>query len=239
MPRTRGTRDTRCVCHTRGTARHKEQRKKNLNNTDIKKMISSIAKQILSHIYKHCTIYNNNGSIFFTTTTPLVLKILLLLLVLDHLCIIDLEICWKEERNIGVDLGHLGLYPLCERLVPNRCGTRLRCIFVFVHAFFNKRHLACDCCYSTLFCSRVFLDLSFGVPSVLPGLVGRCYTCLSLVGLANCQRFLTWSCQNSVGMKGAKIINQPLVCSMSSTYCAKRQRKQTTTPTVWMRQMIL
>ena len=93
-----------------GTAQRTKKEKKHLNNnnTDIKKMISSIAKQILSHIYKHCTIYNNNGSIFFTTTTPLVLKILLLLLVLDHLCIIDLQICWKEERNIGVDLGDLG-----------------------------------------------------------------------------------------------------------------------------------
>jgi hypothetical protein len=61
-------------------------------------MISSIAKQILSHIYKHCTIYNNNGSIFFTTTTPLVLKILRLLLVLDHLCII---ICGSVgKRNV-------------------------------------------------------------------------------------------------------------------------------------------
>ena len=221
-----------------GTAQRTKKEKKHLNNnnTDIKKMISSIAKQILSHIYKHCTIYNNNGSIFFTTTTPLVLKILLLLLVLDHLCIIDLRSVGK--RNV-ILVSTLDIWGFCERLVPNRCGTRLRCIFVFVHAFFNKRHLACDCCYSTLFCSRVFLDLSFGVPSVLPGLVGRCYTCLSLVGLANCQRFLTWSCQNSVGMKGAKIINQPLVCSMSSTYCAKRQRKQTTTPTVWMRQMIL
>ena len=119
-------------------------------------MISSIAKQILSHIYKHCTIYNNNGSIFFTTTTPLVLKILLLLLVLDHLCIIDLRSVGK--RNV-ILVSTLDIWGFCERLVPNRCGTRLRCIFVFVHAFFNKRHLACDCCYSTLFCSRVFLDL--------------------------------------------------------------------------------
>ena len=82
--------------------------------------------------------------------------------------------------------------------------TRLRCIFAFVHAFFNKRHLEYDCCTIHSSDQGSFWISLLVSPSVLPGLVWTVLHVFVLGGFGQVPSFSDLELPEQRGNKGCK-----------------------------------